>query len=101
MPLARLPPAFVKVPPTYRSLPDTASAYTVVRKGPPLTPRPSAVQALPSHLALGLGALPPVFVEAPPIYKSLPATASAWTSLVNPPMLIQFSSLKVGSIRTG
>ena len=46
--------AIVKLPPAYRSLPDTASAYTH-----PFTPKPSALQLLPFHLATNLTALPP------------------------------------------
>ena len=41
------PPAGVNAPPAYRSLPDTASAYTSL-----LIPDPSADQLLPFHLAI-------------------------------------------------
>ena len=72
--VAALPSAVVKVPPAYRSLPDTASAVT-----PPFNPEPSAVQLLPSHLAIQLAALLPAVLNSPPAYRSLPDTASART----------------------
>ena len=49
--LAALPPAVVKSPPAYRSLPDTASADTPS----PFIPEPSADQLLPFHLAMLVG----------------------------------------------
>src|SRR5437899_30044 len=72
--VAALPPAVVKMPPAYRSLPDTASADTV----PPI-PDPSADQLLPSHLAMLVAALPPAVVNTPPTYTLPPDTASAST----------------------
>src|SRR5262249_30304358 len=66
--------ALVKAPPTYRSLPDNASADTE-----PFSPEPSALQALPSHLAMELAATPPAVPKRPPTYTSLPDTASAST----------------------
>ena len=39
----------MKLPPAYRSLPDTASAYTSL-----FIPEPSALQLLPFHLAMPL-----------------------------------------------
>jgi len=45
--VAAIPPAVVKPPPAYRSLPDTASANTE-----PFNPEPNALQLLPSHLAM-------------------------------------------------
>src|SRR6266704_268097 len=71
------PPAVVNPPPAYRSLPDTASAYTKLL--PPRTPEPSADQLLPFHLAMELAALPPAVVKSPPAYTVLPDTASAYT----------------------
>src|SRR5437667_6217154 len=49
--LAALPPAVVKLPPAYRSLPDTASAYTLL-----FIPKPTALQLLPFLLAMSLAA---------------------------------------------
>src|SRR5437867_2901762 len=72
--VAASPPAVVKSPPAYRSLPDTVSAYT-----PPFIPEPSADQLLPFHLAILVAALPPAVVKAPPAYTLLPNTASADT----------------------
>src|SRR5437899_3239453 len=72
--VAALPPAVVKAPPAYRSLPETASAYTL-----PFIPEPSAVQVLPSHLAMSLAALPPAILKRPPAYTLLPETASEYT----------------------
>src|SRR5438477_10254432 len=58
--VAALPPADAKKPPTYRSLPDTASAVTVGGVTPtPPTPKPSAAQLLPFHLAMELAATSP------------------------------------------
>src|SRR6266568_2915852 len=68
------PPTVAKLPPAYRSLPDTASASTVL-----FIPEPRADQLLPSHLAMLLAALPPAVVNCPPAYRLLPATASAAT----------------------
>src|SRR6266545_5910652 len=65
MPLAVMPPAFVKEPPTYKSLPDTASANTLGLGGAPLMPKPSADQLLPFHLAIRLAARPPAFTNCP------------------------------------
>src|SRR6266511_2362917 len=61
IPLAALPPAIVKLPPAYTSLPDTASADTWA-----FIPEPSADQLLPSHLAMLLATLPPAIVNLPP-----------------------------------
>jgi hypothetical protein len=44
---ALLLPAVVNAPAAYTSLPDTASAYTAA-----FIPEPSALQLLPSHLAM-------------------------------------------------
>src|SRR4029079_18383913 len=75
--LAALPPAVVKIPPAYKSLPDTANAFTLVpASSPPLvTPEPSADQLLPFHLPTELPAA---------AYTSLPDTASADTGLLIP-----------------
>src|SRR5213593_4207952 len=95
MPLAALPPAVVKSPPAYRSLPDTASAYTTLS-----IPEPSADQLLPFHLAIRLAALPPAVVNPPPAYRSLPDTASAHTMAFIPePSAVQLASLKVAAAR--
>src|SRR5437870_4724280 len=69
------PPAVVNPPPAYRSLADTASARTSR-----FIPEPSAVQLLPSHLAMLLAALSLAVVKAPPAYTSLPDNASAATT---------------------
>src|SRR5438094_1003138 len=79
------PPAILNPPPAYRSLPDTASAYTLAEpKLPPPIPEPSADQLLPSHLAMELATLPPAVVKLPPAYTLLPDTASADTTLSIP-----------------
>src|SRR6266571_3348995 len=85
------PPAVVKSPPAYRSLPDTASADTEVPKMPPPIPEPSAVQRLPSHLAMLLAVPPPAVVNCPPAYTSLPETASADT----PPFIPEPSAVQL------
>src|SRR6266702_3312489 len=72
--MAGPPPAVVKLPPAYTSLPDTASADTAL-----FIPEPSADQLLPFHLAMELAALPPAVVNSPPAYTLLPDTASADT----------------------
>src|ERR1041385_3819654 len=72
--LTVLPPAVRKVPPTYRSEPDSASAETSLS-----TPVPNADQLLPLHLATRLAAMPPAVVKAPPAYTLEPDTASAYT----------------------
>src|SRR5437879_5051055 len=69
------PPAVVKSPPAYRSLPDTANALTKL-----FMPEPSAVQLVPFHLAMRLAMLPPAVVKWPPAYTLLPDTASATTA---------------------
>src|SRR4051812_49016430 len=103
--VAGLPPAVVKRPAAYRSRPDTASANTVVLAsssgGRYKTPEPSALQVLPSHLAMFVAGLPPAVVNPPPTYKLLPDTASAYTDDPgsNPELSgLQFASLKVESI---
>src|SRR5437870_9699630 len=88
------PPAVVNWPPAYRSLPDTTKAPTMGRKpeGSPM-PEPSAVQLLPSHLAMELAALPPAVLNLPPAYRSLPDTASANTAPRNPePTAVKLSA---------
>src|SRR5437870_3226154 len=45
----------------------------------PPVPEPSAVQLLPSHLAMLVAAMPPAIVNPPPPYRSLPDTARANT----------------------
>src|SRR6266511_3477658 len=81
-----VPPAVVKPPPAYRSLPDTTSADTEAKGlGPPI-PEPSADQLLPFHLAMFVATLPPAVVKAPPAYRSLPDTASAYTKGLGPPI---------------
>src|SRR6266487_4122423 len=66
-------------PPAYRSLPDTASPYTLLS-----IPEPRADQLLPSHLAMLAAGMPPpvpenTFVNPPPTYRSLPDAASTCT----------------------
>ena len=68
----------MKPPPAYTLLPDTASADTPVKRPMPIT-EPSAVQLLPSHLAMLVAALPLAVVKAPAAYTLLPDTASAVT----------------------
>src|SRR5262245_58666537 len=68
------PPAVLKSPPTYKSLPDIVSACTL-----PFTPDPRAAQLLPFHLAIELAGMSPAVVKEPPAYRSLPETASADT----------------------
>src|SRR5438045_1626089 len=74
------------MPPAYRSAPDTAIASTPEKV--PLTPEPSAVQLVPSHLAVLVAALPPVVENLPPAYRVAPDIASAYTPTevpCNPP----------------
>src|SRR5262249_34936322 len=71
--------AIVKMPPTYKSVPEIASAITSL-----LSPKPSADQPLPFHLAMWLAGVPPVVVKSPPAYKSLPETIKAETVPPNP-----------------
>src|SRR6185437_16482214 len=61
-------PANVKLPPAYRVVPDTASAYTPkeVPAKPPASPGPSADQLLPFHSAILVAAIPPAVVKLPP-----------------------------------
>src|SRR5947208_13005439 len=75
---AEIPPAVLKYPPSYKSLPDAASAYTwgLIL---PLNPEPSADQLLPFHFAVLVAGLPPAVVNEPPTYKLPPDTASAST----------------------
>src|SRR5438552_13815847 len=82
-----LPPAFVHLPPAYRSLPEPASAYTPVPGTPlpPPTPEPSALQVLPSHLATLLDSRPAGTMKEQPPYTSLPETASDNTDAYDPP----------------
>src|SRR5215203_4509303 len=86
------PPASVKSPPTYTSLPLTAMAFT-----PPSTPPPRAdhwpVRLF--HLAMLLAGVVPARVNAPPTYTSVPLKARALVrpSRPNAPnRLSQFSS---------
>ena len=51
-------PAVVKLPPAYRSVPDTANALTVL-----FIPDPKGDHVLPSHLAILLAAAPPAVVK--------------------------------------
>src|SRR5260221_570048 len=69
------PPAVVKLPPAYRSLPNSASPLTSL-----FTPNPKADQAVPSHFATRDALLPPALVKAPPAYTLLPDTAKALTA---------------------
>src|SRR5437762_6411537 len=88
-----MPPAFVKLPPAYTSVPDTAKACTVLS-----IPDPSTVQFLPSHLAMYLAEMPPAVVKVPPAYRSLLDATSATTEPFTPaPSEDQLASLKVGS----
>src|SRR5438552_18512642 len=82
-----MPPAFVKLPATYRLFPSKTRAFTG-----PLTPEPRDVQALPSQRAIPLTVMPPALVNAPPTYTSpLVPTAIARTSPSTPtPRLNQF-----------
>src|SRR5689334_9111083 len=84
---AGLPPAVVKLPPAYTSLPDVVSAEMEGglpgSAGLPI-PDPRPVHVLPFHLATPEAKREklPVFVtyvNSPPTYKSLPKTASDWT----------------------
>ena len=67
---------------------------------------PSADQALPSHFAMRLATAPPITVKVPPTYR-VPELVSTAHALICPsapgsvPILIQLSSLKVGSMRSG
>src|SRR5205823_9752504 len=78
--VAAVPPAVVKKPAAYKSLPDTASENTCGKSSPLLIPEPKADQLLPFHLAMLVAALPPAVVKSPPAYRSLPDTASADTN---------------------
>src|SRR5687767_2703265 len=81
--LTAIPPAVAKLPPAYRSLPDTASEFTGRAYSP--TPDPSALQLLPFHLAMLVAAIPPAVAKKPPAYRSLPGSTSASTSPITPP----------------
>src|SRR5262249_6497635 len=83
--LTETPPALVKEPPTYRLLPDTASAKTCVKPPlPPDTPAPSADHAFPFHLAMLFAGMPPALVKLPPAYRPLPDTVRARTQPLTP-----------------
>ena len=69
---ADIPPAVVKLPPTYTSVPDISIAYTI-----PLVPVPKADQVEPSHLAIFTADIPPAVVKLPPTYTFVPDTAIA------------------------
>src|SRR6185436_14391002 len=91
--VAATPPAVVKLPPAYRSLPDTASAATLVKKFPLPTPESNALQLVPFHLAMYLAGTPPAVVKLPPAYRSLPNTASVNTgSFIPEPSALQLSA---------
>src|ERR1043165_2421788 len=81
-----LPPAIVKEPPTYRSLPDIASADNEPGRTPKkmLVPEPSTVQLVPSHLAMEFATLPPAVAKKPAAYRSPPDTASEYTTGESP-----------------
>ncbi len=69
---AGVPPAVVKLPPAYRSVPITASARTVL-----FMPEPSADQVAPFHIAMREAGTPPAVWNAPATYRSDSMTASA------------------------
>src|SRR5579872_1901685 len=71
------PPAALKPPPAYRTLPDTAKAFTPQEF--PSIPELRADQLLPFHLAMPEAEVPPAVSKAPPAYSTLPDTASADT----------------------
>src|SRR5436190_66681 len=86
---AGTPPAVLKPPPTYISLPLIRIAETRP------TPLPRAAQLLPFHLAIPFAATPPAVVKPPPTYISLPLIAIALTWPFIPSVLnlsSQFSS---------
>src|SRR5215472_16021948 len=72
--------AFVNPPPTYRSLPNAASAFT----WPLVIPSPKADQRLPFHWAMLLATTPPAVMKDPPADTLLPDTASAYTKPFTP-----------------
>ena len=74
------PPAAVKRPPAYKSLPVSASVSTRAPGRIEFIPEPSATQLLPFHRAMFLAGLPSAVVNLPPAYKSLPDTVSAYTA---------------------
>src|SRR2546422_75000 len=62
--LAYCPPARANHPPAYTSLPDTTSAFTDGKYEPsPHSPKLSADQLLPFHLATLLASVPPAVVK--------------------------------------
>jgi hypothetical protein len=73
---AALPPAEVKVPPTYTVLPLTAIAFTLPFT-PLAAPLPTVDQLLPFQRAMRFASVPPISVKEPPAYTSLPLTAIA------------------------
>src|SRR6185436_11653909 len=80
-------PAFANSPPTYKSLPDAARAFTEEYEPipiPPPIPDPRGLQLFPFHFAMSLAGTPPAVVKVPPAYKSPPDTASALTWLFMP-----------------
>src|SRR5438045_1470193 len=79
------PPAAVKEPPAYNSLPETAKAFTIL-----FIPEPSAIQLVPSHLAILARGVVPLAEKAPPTIKSAPENFNALTWPFNPvPRLVQ------------
>src|SRR6266511_5395531 len=69
--MLRSPPSVANKPPTYKSVPDAASAYTSgspESKGFPFSCEPTADQLLPSHLARRQIGRPPAPMKRPPTY---------------------------------
>jgi len=82
--VAAMPPALMNLPPTKRSVPEIARAFTPLHWSSTAIPDPKADQLLPFHLATFVAAVPPAEVNQPPAYRSLPDTARANTSLFSP-----------------
>src|SRR4051812_34284525 len=70
--LAGAPPAVVKEPPTYRSVPENASANAV-----PLRPVPSADHDVPFQRATRFAVTPSIFAKLPPRYTPLASALKA------------------------
>src|SRR5437667_3895279 len=80
------PPAFVKLPPTNKSVPCTVRVRTIES-----TPVPTFVQVVPLHLARYLMfGLPAALVKSPPTYSVSPMLAIARTLPFKPlPTFVQ------------
>src|SRR5688500_8143091 len=76
-------PGLVHPPPAYTTPLPIASASTPSNRGLP-RPSPSADHVVPFHRPMFVTVAPPAVVKIPPTYRSLPSTASARASPLNP-----------------